>query len=122
MPKTKSLLQKLAAMDIEGSVLIVSHEPDENLFLSARNVHTIDILDTEIADPVSLFFFFLRIILRLVVRVPEPRRIALMYVVVVLNHSVRKVLVVREQGHHAALYGAVVVQPLPPDRRIILKK
>ena len=56
-PKTKSLLQKLAAMDIEGSVLIVSHEPDENLFLSARNVHTIDILDTEIADPVSLVGF-----------------------------------------------------------------
>ncbi|MEE9492964.1 MAG: 50S ribosomal protein L4 [Gammaproteobacteria bacterium] len=56
-PKTKTLLQKLAAMNIEGSVLIVSHEPDENLFLSARNVHTIDILDTEITDPVSLVGF-----------------------------------------------------------------
>lgn len=55
-PKTKSLIKKLQDMKIDGNVLIVSDTIDENLYLSARNLHYIAILDaaSSAADPVSL--------------------------------------------------------------------
>ncbi|MEE9343128.1 MAG: 50S ribosomal protein L4 [Gammaproteobacteria bacterium] len=56
-PKTKALVSKLSTMNLTGSVLIVSHEPDANLFLAARNVKAIDVLDSEFTDPVSLVGF-----------------------------------------------------------------
>ncbi|MCO6414168.1 MAG: 50S ribosomal protein L4 [Thiogranum sp.] len=52
-PKTKELLGKLGAMDLD-KVLIVHDEPDENLYLAARNLPHVDVLDTAIVDPVSL--------------------------------------------------------------------
>ncbi len=52
-PKTKQLVEKLKAMDLED-VLIVSHEPDENLYLAARNLPHVDVFDTELVDPVNL--------------------------------------------------------------------
>ncbi len=55
-PSTKELLAKLREMDLDR-VLIVHHEPDENLYLAARNLSRIDVVDTTIADPVSLVGF-----------------------------------------------------------------
>ena len=55
-PKTKELTAKLKEMDIDR-VLIVHDEPDENLFLAARNLPHIDVEDTSIVDPVSLIGF-----------------------------------------------------------------
>ena len=55
-PKTKELAAKLKEMDIDR-VLIVHDEPDENLFLAARNLPHVDVEDTSIVDPVSLIGF-----------------------------------------------------------------
>lgn len=55
-PSTKELVAKLREMDLDR-VLIVHHEPDENLYLAARNLSRIDVVDTTIADPVSLVGF-----------------------------------------------------------------
>jgi large subunit ribosomal protein L4 len=46
----------LGAMDLDR-VLLVHDEPDENLYLAARNLPHVDIVDTTIADPVSLVGF-----------------------------------------------------------------
>ena len=54
--KTKSLLEKLSEFDLHN-VLIVSDQVDKNLFLAARNLHTVDVLDAEGVDPVSLIGF-----------------------------------------------------------------
>jgi len=51
--KTKELLSKLSALGLENT-LIVSADPDENLYLSARNLHKIDVVDIASIDPVSL--------------------------------------------------------------------
>ncbi len=55
-PKTAELLGKLNDLGL-GHVLIVHHEPDENLYLAARNLPRVDVVDTVIADPVSLVGF-----------------------------------------------------------------
>jgi large subunit ribosomal protein L4 len=55
-PKTKELLGKLGAMDL-NRVLIVHEDPDENLYLAARNLPHVDVVDTAIVDPVSLVGF-----------------------------------------------------------------
>ena len=55
-PRTRELLEKLKALDLDN-VLIVHHEPDENLCLAARNLNRVDVVDTAIADPVSLLAF-----------------------------------------------------------------
>ena len=55
-PKTKELTAKLNEMDVDR-VLIVHDEPDENLFLAARNLPHVDVEDTSIVDPVSLIGF-----------------------------------------------------------------
>mgnify|MGYP000293642170 CR=1 FL=1 len=54
--KTKELLGKLKALDLDMgyNVLIVHHDPDENLYLAVRNLPHIDAVDPDIADPVSL--------------------------------------------------------------------
>ena len=57
-PKTKELVGKLNELGLnDGSVLIVTEEPDENLFLAARNLHQIDVFDAATVDPVSLVKF-----------------------------------------------------------------
>lgn len=55
-PKTKSLLSKLEEMKFEGDILIVSDNVEENLYLAARNLHRVALLDaaTSATDPVSL--------------------------------------------------------------------
>ncbi|GMQ89360.1 MAG: 50S ribosomal protein L4 [Gammaproteobacteria bacterium] len=54
--KTKELLGKLKELDLNMgyNVLIVHHDPDENLYLAVRNLPHIDVVDPDIADPVSL--------------------------------------------------------------------
>ena len=56
-PKTRQLLDKLKGMGLDGQTLIVSHEPDENLYLAARNLPQVDVFDTDIIDPVNLVRF-----------------------------------------------------------------
>ncbi len=51
--KTRQLTGKLGELGL-GHVLIVHDTPDENLFLAARNLHSVDVVDTTITDPVSL--------------------------------------------------------------------
>lgn len=51
--KTKSLLAALKAVDVRD-VLIISDEITEELYLSARNVPNIDLVDTVAIDPVTL--------------------------------------------------------------------
>ena len=55
-PKTRLLNQKLKNMGLD-SVLVITDEIDENLFLSSRNLHQILVLSVSEADPVSLIRF-----------------------------------------------------------------
>ena len=55
-PKTKELLGNLNKLDLDN-VLIVHDDPDENLYLAARNLNKVDVVDTAIANPVSLLAF-----------------------------------------------------------------
>ena len=56
-PKTKELIEKLAAFGDYKSILIVSDQIDTNLFLSSRNLARVTVIDVEAADPVSLIGF-----------------------------------------------------------------
>jgi len=55
-PKTKLLAKQLADYGLD-SVLIVSAEVDENLYLAARNLHKVDVRDVDGVDPVSLIAY-----------------------------------------------------------------
>jgi len=55
-PKTKGLVDKLNALGIENA-LIITAEPDDNLYLAARNLPRVAVCDAEGADPVSLVGF-----------------------------------------------------------------
>jgi large subunit ribosomal protein L4 len=52
-PKTKQLNEKLKGMGL-SNVLIVSHEVDDNLYLSARNLPHVHVVEAKRVDPVSL--------------------------------------------------------------------
>ncbi|MCU7914324.1 MAG: 50S ribosomal protein L4 [Candidatus Thiodiazotropha sp. (ex Gloverina cf. vestifex)] len=52
-PKTKELVSKLKGMDLRD-VLIVAVNPDENLYLAARNLYGVDVCEVNDIDPVSL--------------------------------------------------------------------
>lgn len=52
-PKTKELLQKLKAMDLDR-VLIVVDKMDENLYLSARNLPAVSVKEASGVNPVQL--------------------------------------------------------------------
>jgi len=52
-PKTSDLAAKLKKFNQE-SILIVSDSVDENLSLSARNLHKVDVMEVRQMDPVSL--------------------------------------------------------------------
>jgi large subunit ribosomal protein L4 len=56
-PKTKALAQKIKGMGIDNDVLIITDNLDENLYLSARNLPNVLVLETMQADPVSLVRF-----------------------------------------------------------------
>lgn len=55
-PKTKLLLATLKALGLDN-VLIVAGEVSENLYLSARNLPKIGIVDVQAVDPVSLIAY-----------------------------------------------------------------
>lgn len=55
-PKTKALVQKLGDFGLQD-VLIVTEEVSENLYLSSRNLHKVDVRDVVGVDPVSLIRF-----------------------------------------------------------------
>lgn len=55
-PKTKQLATKLKELGLE-KVLIVSEEVDENLYLAARNIPNVAVVDVAAVDPVSLVAF-----------------------------------------------------------------
>ncbi len=55
-PKTRLLSEKLKGMGLD-SVLVITDEIDENLFLSSRNLHHVLVLSVSEADPVSLVRF-----------------------------------------------------------------
>lgn len=52
-PKTRELNDKLKGMSLEN-VLIVGQDVSDNLYLSARNLKHVDVLDVQRVDPVSL--------------------------------------------------------------------
>lgn len=56
-PKTRILAGKLKSMGMTDRVLIISPVVDDNLWLSARNMHNILVLEPQQADPVSLIRF-----------------------------------------------------------------
>lgn len=51
--KTKDLLDKLTALGFESGIIVTS-DADDKLYLSARNLHKIDVLDASEVNPVSL--------------------------------------------------------------------
>ena len=52
-PKTQVLIDKLSKLNA-ADVLIVTEGLDRNLYLSARNLHKVDVCDVASVDPVSL--------------------------------------------------------------------
>ncbi|MFC0269015.1 50S ribosomal protein L4 [Kushneria aurantia] len=52
-PKTKQLVGRLAELGLDR-VLIVTDELDQNLYLAARNIPNVDVVEVGSADPVSL--------------------------------------------------------------------
>ncbi len=55
-PKTKQLASKLGELGL-SDVLIVGEEVDQNLYLSSRNLHKVDVRDVNAVDPVSLIAY-----------------------------------------------------------------
>ncbi|MEP3855753.1 MAG: 50S ribosomal protein L4 [Porticoccus sp.] len=73
-PKTKALVQKLGEFGVQD-VLIVTEEVTENLYLSSRNLHKVDVRDAVGVDPVSLIHFE-----KVLVTVPALKKIEEMLV------------------------------------------
>jgi len=56
-PKTKLFAQKIKALGLTGTVLVVIDTLDENVFLSSRNLPDVLVLEAREVDPVSLVRF-----------------------------------------------------------------
>ena len=56
-PKTKMLAEKIKGLGYHDSVLVLIDGFDENLYLSARNLPNVMVLEAQYADPVSLVRF-----------------------------------------------------------------
>ena len=54
--KTQDLVSKLKEFELDN-VLIISEQVEKNLYLAARNLHKVDVLDVTGLDPVSLIGF-----------------------------------------------------------------
>lgn len=54
--KTQALVSKLKEFELDN-VLIISEQVEKNLYLAARNLHKVDVLDVTGLDPVSLIGF-----------------------------------------------------------------
>ena len=55
-PKTKLLAAKLEEMNL-SKVLIITSELNTNLYLAARNLPHVDVIEASAADPVSLIAY-----------------------------------------------------------------
>lgn len=55
--KTRNLVTKLHDLQLEGKVLIVLEEVNENIYLAARNLHKIELIDVEAINPVNLIHY-----------------------------------------------------------------
>ena len=55
-PKTKQLVEKLKGLDIENA-LIVTESDDINLYLAARNLHRVAVVDATGVNPIDLIRF-----------------------------------------------------------------
>ena len=55
-PKTKQVMDRLKQLELEN-VLIVVEEVDENLYLGARNLRNVDVIDVQGVNPVNLIGF-----------------------------------------------------------------
>jgi len=53
-PKTKAMVAKLAELDVSGRVLLVSEDASEALYLAARNIPYVHVVDVMALNPVSL--------------------------------------------------------------------
>ncbi|NID15665.1 50S ribosomal protein L4 [Luteibacter yeojuensis] len=53
-PTTKGMIAKLAELEVKGRVLLVSEDATEALYLSARNIPYIHVVDVLALNPVSL--------------------------------------------------------------------
>ena len=56
-PKTKLFAQKLKGLGLSGTVLVVTDQIEENVFLSSRNLPDVLVVETREVDPVSLVRF-----------------------------------------------------------------
>ena len=56
-PKTRIFAQKIKALGLSGTVLVVTDKLDDNVFLSSRNLTDVLVLETREVDPVSLLRF-----------------------------------------------------------------
>ncbi|MEX2487931.1 MAG: 50S ribosomal protein L4 [Pseudomonadales bacterium] len=55
-PKTRDVLKQLKSLELDN-VLIVMEEVDENVFLGARNLNNVDVIDVDELNPVNLIRF-----------------------------------------------------------------
>lgn len=55
-PKTKLLAQKLKGMGLDN-VMVITHDMDDNLYLSSRNLPHVLVVEPKSADPVSLVHY-----------------------------------------------------------------
>lgn len=56
-PKTRMLVEKIKGLGVNENVLVLVDQFDENLYLSARNLPGVLVLEARYADPVSLVRF-----------------------------------------------------------------
>jgi large subunit ribosomal protein L4 len=56
-PKTKLLAQKIKSMGLDGRILIITDNVDDNLYFSSRNLPNVLVLEAYQADPLSLVRF-----------------------------------------------------------------
>ena len=53
-PKTRTLVARLAALEVTGRVLLVDEGVSQALYLAARNLSKVNVVDVAAMDPVSL--------------------------------------------------------------------
>ena len=56
VPKTKEVQVRLKSLELTN-VLIVVEEVDDNLYLSTRNLHGVEVIDVQGVNPVDLIGF-----------------------------------------------------------------
>ncbi|MFA5664859.1 50S ribosomal protein L4 [Castellaniella sp.] len=56
-PKTRLAASRLKDLGVSGSVLIITDELDENVYLATRNLPHVAVIETHQADPLSLIHF-----------------------------------------------------------------